>query len=256
MSNSTKPKNHHYVPATYLKSWCFNSNTLYQFNKDNIKTPSNIQGRNIYKIFRRSKLYAFTINDIYILNYKLLINGSGNLNEIFNPLENCKVILSGHELKTEKDFLFNYEEIASWDIFDNQGKRISNKDIKSKIDRNFIVELENLLDSETENRWTLFLEIISKKINGTGCYTKREFDKEYLSKLITLMINRNPKEYVEHQKLFNTLVGHLFSELKSNSDTTDHERIENEKENMMRNMWLKVTCSPKSIPYQKLVWMI
>lgn len=213
-----KPKKHHWVPRVYLKSWCYTNHSIFQYNKKDLE---GYQTKNINNILFKKHLYSKKVKDIFI------IDESKWSDELIDSLNELSIYIEGTKLENTRDYLDYYDRFDSWEIKKDENF-ISRKE-KNKINHDFEtwfdVEIEKLLDKEADEFWNGILDMIDKEILGSKTILKRSFNKEDLSRILTIQYFRNP-----NPKLIDISV------------TMDQLKLPISKEYlelMKRNLWLK-----------------
>lgn len=145
----SEPKFHHRIPQTYLKAWCYNSNSVWYYNKENQTSEK----RNISKIMGVNYFHSIKAGSIFTTQE--------SLEKIFAPLngyavyektdEGNEMFLSSRDLMNQR--FHNYE---NWIIKESDGKVITAKQkkiIKGEIDKISDNSIEEAWDKKYENAW-------------------------------------------------------------------------------------------------------
>lgn len=180
-----KPKRHHWVPQVYLKSWCFNNKSIYEFHKDKLYES---KVSNIESILHRKHLYSKKINDIYIIDED---KWNAEFGHIFKDLI---IKFNESNLISVKDYVGYFNDFDSWDIRERSSpiSKTKRNTIKHNIQVWFDVEIENLLDKEADDYWGDILKIITDKIIGSKTKLKYPYGKDLFARIVTLQYFRNP----------------------------------------------------------------
>lgn len=142
----TKAKKHHLVPRNYLRPWCHKKDTIYALDKE----TKDITPKNINNHYEKLNFHS--------LKAGMPILTEGDMEKIFEPLNGHEIYFEENKLKDLKNLNDNYYAFDNW-IIEREGRVISKKDkniIKSDIDNERILDIEQGWDRKYENRWSGF----------------------------------------------------------------------------------------------------
>lgn len=142
---------HHLTPQTYMKSWCFNSKTIYAYDKSTNKWDEhnieNICGVNYYHSLRATSLYV-TPEALEVL---------------WGFLKPYHISLNGEPLDSLEKLHKNYQYFDDWEIRYPKGavvKASHRNEIKTKIQQAKFNGIEEKWSSLFENNWSGFIREI------------------------------------------------------------------------------------------------
>lgn len=186
-------KYNHLVPATYLKSWCVNNDSIY--TKDNL---NNIKILNRYN--------SFGINDYYSIKAGMCCCRDEDLEKIFDPVKGLHVIYEENELMSNKLYNEKYYDFNNWIILDEKNNQLTKKQInvlKQKIDKIKIVDIEKLWNIKYEDKWDDIKLTITQRLDDLKTNAIEPFEKEFLMKWIILLDWRGFQSNNEFNNIFN-----------------------------------------------------
>lgn len=169
-------KYQHLIPATYLKSWCINNTNTVRLKN---KKSREISNRNIHNIMGENYFHSITV--------KSLMMDDGDLEKIFNCLNDYKVVCEGTEITANKDLRDKFYKYDDWQIYFKNNTLISKakkNSLKKEIEGFKDNEIENKWSSKYENEWQSFVDNIKERINNRQEDKIDEYRKGYLVKWI------------------------------------------------------------------------
>lgn len=146
---------HHLIPQTYMKSWCFNSKTIWAYNKQTAEWKD----CNIEKICGINYYHSIRVKNLYVT--------PESLNKIFGILKPYRIFLGDNLLDTPKKMHKEYSQFDNWKIVYPNGVIISKKkknDIKTKIEQAKFNEIEEQWNIQFENGWTKLIKEIQDNL--------------------------------------------------------------------------------------------
>lgn len=144
---------HHLIPQTYMKPWCFNSKTIWSYNK----IENEWKARNIEKICGVNYYHSIRATSLYVT--------PDALDNIFGFLRPYHISLNNIPLDTPEKMHKQYHCFDNWLIKYPNGITISEKQknvIKTKIDQSKFNEIEEQWSIQFENGWEKLIKEIEQ----------------------------------------------------------------------------------------------
>ena len=187
------PKSHHLIPQTYLRSWCFSGESIYCFNKNElfdpiIKNIANNFGQNNYHSIRAG-MACCTDED---------------LAEIFKSLLGFRIKFDDKDLNTLQEYNRYYYDFNNWEIFYPKGAKVSRAEvnrIKADIERNKVLDIEEMWNMKYENGWNTLLQMIEQRIKDA---TGTEIDEFYKGRLMKFIVSLDWRSLISNESLNET----------------------------------------------------
>ncbi len=148
---------HHRMPRTYMKPWCFLSDSIWTYDK----ATGISERRNIYKICWESYYYSIRAGSIY--------TNDDALNKTYGLLSAHRIEFDGTVLSTPKDLNDHFLDFDKWDIFYPNGKRANKRDrniIEQRLLSSSVNTIEERWSSRFENDWALFSDTIFQNLGS------------------------------------------------------------------------------------------
>ncbi len=186
-------KYHHLVPATYLKAWCKDNNSVYVLDIES----NEIKPRNIYKFLGEKHFHSIKAG------YPLCSEEECEI--IFEELKDYKVYYKGDILSNFSDYNNKYSSFDEWIIEDRNGEKLTEKQrnkIKTKLDQKKLTDIEDKWNTKYENKWNIIRETIEYNVKHAKNGLIDEFMKGYLIKWIVSLDWRSFKSNEELNKSF------------------------------------------------------
>ncbi len=130
-------KYHHKVPQTYLKSWCFSSDSIHTYDK----YLSKIEDRNISNILGENYFYSIYAGSLFTTDK--------SLEKIFGFLKNFSISIDGNVLTSLRELNEKFEEYDNWEMYYPNGKIVPQK-ARNRIKQ----QLLSTTDDTLEKRWS------------------------------------------------------------------------------------------------------
>lgn len=145
-------KYHHLIPQTYLSAWANGSGTL----KIKWIDSNNIEMRN--------KSSIGGINHYHSIVAGMPFCNKEDTDKFFASLFEYDVFLDGEILKDSIEMNKHYGRFDEWIIKRPNGSRVSNRHLKSQIDRVKIQDIEEQWSKQYEDKWNKVRDIIEYKV--------------------------------------------------------------------------------------------
>lgn len=171
------PKEHHLVPRTYLRPWCYSNDSLYILDK----ATRRIESKNIDNNFKKNHYHTITAG--------MPICNDNDLKYIFKCLEGYDVYYDNKKLETLREYNNHYFMFDEW-IIVKSGVQISKKRknrIRSAVSEAKITEIEDLWSKKYEDKWPNLRATIEKAVMPVSNATIQEFYKGLLMKFVVAM---------------------------------------------------------------------
>jgi hypothetical protein len=171
MSN---PKYHHLIPRTYLRAWCHSNDSVYVVDKGKRK----LETKNINTNFGISQFHTITAG--------MMICEDNDLNQIFKYLDGYEIYLNNKKLSDFHEYNINYTDFDDW-IIKKDSKPVSKKTkniLKSKIEQEKILEIENLWQIKFENKWRWLRDTIEYNVLRTKSTEINQFYKGLIMRFV------------------------------------------------------------------------
>jgi hypothetical protein len=186
-------KYHHLIPQTYLRSWCYSGESVYSMNKSNL---SEVTIKNISNNFGQNHYHSIRAGMPCCTNEDLL--------KIFEPLNNFKIFLDEKELSSLVEYNNNYFRFDEWELYYPNNRRVSRaakNTIRSRIEANKILDIEELWSIKYESGWNFLLQMIQQRIDDA---TGTNMDEFYKGKLMKFIVSLNWRSFTSNQQLGET----------------------------------------------------
>lgn len=170
-------KDHHLVPRTYLRPWCYSGDSVFVVDK----ATGKVENKNINTNFAKRHYHTITAG--------MPVCNEADLKLIFACLSDYKVFYKNKELVTLEEYNNHYSFFSEWDIYKGNiktSKREKNS-LRAHIDGIKITEIEDLWSKQYEDKWPVLRSFIEQRLEMAIGRTIPSFCKGLLMKFVVSM---------------------------------------------------------------------
>lgn len=208
----TKAKYHHLIPQTYLSAWEHNHGSLYvRYLNDKSR------------IVEKNKKNIAGITNYYSITAGMPIITKEDSEVIFECLSDLNVYYKGDIITDSLKLNEIYCDFDNWKVYRKDGKVVSKKKLKSKIDSVKIRDIEENWSLKYENDWKCIRDELENLIFESDGGKIRGAHKEYLMKFYTALDWRSFKSNIQFTNVWDRICNETLCLNKIDIPTEERE---------------------------------
>lgn len=198
MPNQTQAKYHHLIPQTYMSPWANASGTL----KVEFINNSGV-------IVERNKEKIAGVTDFHSIKAGMPLCTQTDTNLIFDCLKPYNIEYDGNAITNTLDMNRYFYDFNNWVITRQDGSPVSKKNLRRKIEKVKIKDIEANWSEKYENKWSKQVSIIEHNILSATSDSVPEFDRDYIMKFFTALDWRGFNSNDQFEKLLTWLCNNI-----------------------------------------------